>query len=163
MLITVSAAIAHLRLSDDYPASQLEVYCLAAEQSAQQFLNRRVFATAALLAAAVAAVPSAVAAASAACSSALVVADALEDSEARAMAREHAFASLRDAKWRAQETYQGLALDDPVHGKVIEAAMLLIVGHLYSERVDSNASNSVEQLPKASQLLLFPLRVGLGV
>ena len=79
------------------------------------------------------------------------------------MAREHACATLRDAKRRAQETYDGLALDDPVHGKVIEAAMLLIVGHLYSERADSKEGGSVVQVPTASQLLLFPLRVGLGV
>lgn len=45
----------------------------------------------------------------------------------------------------------------------IQAALLLIVGHLYANREDVLAGVSVAQLPHGSQYLLQPYRTGMGV
>ena len=52
-LVEMAQAKAHLRVDEDYPDDQLSIYLGAAEEQAQEFLNRRVYATAELLAAAV--------------------------------------------------------------------------------------------------------------
>ena len=45
----------------------------------------------------------------------------------------------------------------------IQAALLLIVGHLYANREDVLAGVSVAQLPNGSQYLMQPYRSGMGV
>ena len=43
-LVSLEEARFHLRAEPDYPAEQITLYLSAAEESAQDFLNRRVFA-----------------------------------------------------------------------------------------------------------------------
>jgi len=45
----------------------------------------------------------------------------------------------------------------------IEAACLLIVGHLFAHREDVVIGSSATTLPRGSEHLLFPYRVGMGV
>ncbi|MDQ2139582.1 head-tail connector protein [Alcaligenaceae bacterium B3P038] len=52
-LVEMAQVKAHLRVDEDYPDDQLAIYVGAAEEQAQEFLNRRVYATAEMLAAAV--------------------------------------------------------------------------------------------------------------
>lgn len=63
----------------------------------------------------------------------------------------------------ATELAQGLDIAGIVINPAIQAALLLIVGHLYANREDVLAGVSVAQLPNGSQYLLQPYRSGMGV
>ena len=63
----------------------------------------------------------------------------------------------------ATELARGLDTAGIVINPAIQAALLLIVGHLYANREDVLAGVSVAQLPNGSQYLLQPYRAGLGV
>lgn len=113
MLVTPDQARAHLHAEPDYPIEQVQVYLDAAEEQAQEFLNRRVYATASGMA------------------------DAVLVSEAG---------------------------DDPmVVNKSIQAAILLIFGHLAANREDVITGTIATDLPMGSRTLLQPYRVGMGV
>ncbi|WP_423192975.1 head-tail connector protein [Cupriavidus sp. H18C2] len=58
----------------------------------------------------------------------------------------------------------GTAGDDPmVANAEVQAAVLLTVGHLYSNREDVVVGATVDELPRGARDLLQPYRVGLGV
>ena len=156
-VITLATAKAHLRLESDYPDAQVQGKLDAAELSAAQFLNRRVFANDAALTAAVGAVPAALVAAGTAYQAALTTAGEIEDSVARCAAEGHALRVYRDAQTLASETYAGIVINPQ-----IEAAILLTLGHLFENRQDVQ-QGAVQQLPIGAEQLLFPFRVGLGV
>lgn len=63
----------------------------------------------------------------------------------------------------ATELARGLDTAGIVINPAIQAALLLIVGHLYANREDVLAGVSVAQLPNGSQYLLQPYRSGMGV
>ena len=63
----------------------------------------------------------------------------------------------------ATELAQGLDTAGIAINPAIQAALLLIVGHLYANREDVLAGVSVAQLPNGSQSLLQPYRSGMGV
>ena len=63
----------------------------------------------------------------------------------------------------ATELAQGLDTAGIVINPAIQAALLLIVGHLYANREDVLAGVSVAQLPNGSQYLMQPYRIGMGV
>lgn len=63
----------------------------------------------------------------------------------------------------ATELAQGPDTAGIVINPAIQAALLLIVGHLYANREDVLAGVSVAQLPNGSQYLLQPYRSGMGV
>lgn len=157
-LLDLPTAKSHLRVDDDYPDEQVEPYLLAAELSAQEFLNRRVFASAAAMAAAVAAVPAALEAAVAARDAALEAAEDIEDAGQACEARAYACHVYSQALEAARETRYGVVVDD-----LIKAAMLLILGHLFDNRKDVQTGISVAELPMGSRVLLQPYRIGLGV
>ena len=58
---------------------------------------------------------------------------------------------------------QGADTAGIVINPAIQAALLLIVGHLYANREDVLAGVSVAQRPNGSQYLLQPYRSGMGV
>lgn len=157
-LLDLPMVKSHLRLDDDYPDEQVEPYMLAAELSAQQFLNRRVFATQSAMATAVAAVPAALSAATAAHTAAIEAANEIEDAVERCAAIAYADEVYRAAHEAAQETRYGIVIND-----LIKAGMLLILGHLYENRQDVQAGVSAVQIPMGSHFMLQPYRIGLGV
>ena len=63
----------------------------------------------------------------------------------------------------ATELAKGLDTAGIVINPAIQAALLLIVGHLYANREDVLAGVSVAQLPNGSQYLMQPYRIGMGV
>lgn len=156
-LIDLDTARAHLRVESDYPADQIEPYLFAAELSATNYLNRGVFADANALSTAVAAVPGQLTTARTDYEAAMTAAEAIEDTDIRAMATEAAGATYRRARASAQEIY-----DSTVTNAAIQAAILLILGHLFENRQDVQ-SLQPHELPMGSVHLLFPYRVGLGV
>lgn len=156
-LIDLAAAKAHLRLESDYPDDQVQGKLDAAESSAAQFLNRRIFKDQSALETAVGVVPTALSAAGVSYQAALAAANAIDDHVARCAAQGYALRSYRAALTLADETYAGI-----VTNAQIEAAILLTLGHLFENRQDVQ-QGTVQQLPVGATQLLFPFRVGLGV
>ena len=63
----------------------------------------------------------------------------------------------------ATELAQGLDTAGIVINPAIQAALLLIVGHLYANREDMVVGVSATQLPSGAEYLLQPSRIGMGV
>lgn len=156
-IIALTTAKAHLRLESDYPDDQVQGKLDAAESSAAQFLNRRIFEDQGALDTAVAAVPAALVAAGAAYQAAMTTAGEIEDAVARCAAEGYALRVYRSAQTAADETYAGIVMNPQ-----IEAAILLTLGHIFENRQDVQ-QGAVQQLPIGATQLLFPFRVGLGV
>lgn len=111
-LVDLEIAAHHLRIDAGTVDPLVPLYLGAAEESAQEYLNRRVYATADEMAAAVLA---------------------------------------------------GSAGADPMMvNDAIRAAVLLILGHLYTNREDVGTV-ALAALPRGSRDLLTPYRVGWGV
>lgn len=157
-IIDIATAKQHLRLQSDYPDPQVSPYLGAAELFASEFLNRKVFATQDEFDAALAAVPAALAAAGLVYEAALSAATVIEDSVTRCAAEAQARRVYRQAQTDAAETYRGM-----VTNKLINAAILLTLGHLFENRQENVAGVTVTELKLGAQRLLFPFRVGLGV
>jgi len=158
MLIALPAIKAHLRLEADYPDAQVSIYADAAAEAAAQFMNRRVFATDADLLAARALVPAALQAASVAHAAAVEAASQISDPVLRCAELDSADSVYRAAQAAAAETRAGLVINAAVN-----AAILLICGHLFENRQDVITGTIATQIPNGSLYLLQPYRVGLGV
>lgn len=63
----------------------------------------------------------------------------------------------------ADATAQGADTAGIVINSAIQAALLLIVGHLFANREDVVVGVSATQLPNGAQYLLQPYRSGMGV
>ncbi|WP_219209454.1 head-tail connector protein [Variovorax boronicumulans] len=157
-LIELPAAKAHLRLDDDYPDDQVQPYLDAAELSASTFLNRAVFATQGELDEAVAAVPAALIAAGEVYDAAMLVANEIGNPVARCAARDFACRVYTEAQAKALETRCGIVVNS-----MIQAGILLILGHLFENRQENVVGTIVAELKLGAQHLLFPYRIGLGV
>lgn len=158
MLVTVAEARANHGIDDDYPEAPITLKLMAAEQFAQTFLNRKVYADDAALTAARALVPAAILAAGVAYEAAVDAADLIEDEVAAEMAHAYAESTYTQALTVARETFAGIVVNEQ-----IKAAILLIFGHLFENHEDVVVGTIAEQLPMGSQYLLQPLRVGMGV
>jgi len=113
MLVSMELAKHHLRVDPDYPDSQVSVYLGAAERLAEEFMNRKVYATAEDMAAAI---------------------------------------------------LSGDAGESPiVANDLILAAILLMLGHLHSNRENTVVGATVSTIPTGFEDLLRPFRLGMGV
>ena len=160
-LVDLLTAKLHLRLEPDYPDEQVAPYLLAAESAALQFLNRAVFATDDALTQAIAVVPAQVAGALAANTASIADAAALQvtDPDGAAALRDGAEVALRNARAVAAETRAGIVINPS-----IQAAILLMLGHLFTNREDSTPGTAPAMpLPNGAQWLLQPFRAHMGV
>lgn len=157
-LIDLPTAKAHLRLESDYPDGQVEPYLNAAELLAAQFLNRRIYADGGAMAAAASGVQTALLAAGVAYQGALDDALAITDCVARKVLRESALGIYKDAQTEAREVLAGIVTND-----LIEAGILLILGHLFENRQEYIVGTIVAKLPMGAHHLLQPFRVDMGV
>lgn len=155
-LVTIDQVRVHCRAEPEDDAL-LELYAKGAERAAQEFLNRRVFATAEDLQAAVAAMPAAVATAEAAHRVAREAAREL-GGESRCMAEMAADAVWHDATRLARETAMGMVVNDDIRD-----AVLLITAHRYRNREDVITGTIATKMPQGATTILWPYRVGLGV
>lgn len=156
-VISIDVAMQHLRAETD-DQTLVQALLDAAEESAGQFMQRRFYADAAARSAALLAVPAARNAARAVFDQSEAAAAALSNFEDRcaalAEAREIFDEALRDCVMQAR----GIVINS-----AIQAACLLIVGHLYANREDVVTGVTATELPLGSQHLLWPYRIGLGV
>lgn len=159
-VISIDTAIEHLRAEDDDRAF-VQGLLEAAEGAACDFMQRRIFADDSALAAGRAAAVAMRAQARAAYATAFASAQLIEDWEGQSSAMTDADFDLKQAMAIADAMARGLVLDSTV-----QAACLLIVGHLYTNREDVVAgagTKTAVTLPQGSRFLLAPYRVQMGV
>jgi hypothetical protein len=155
-LVDVDTAARELRITlETGEDADLERKLNSAQEQAQSFLGRNVYATQEELTAAIDAAPATLSAASAAYDAARDAACAMENHhEARLNAR-LAKDTYNEAIEAWQRTVRGMVANDSVR-----TAILLITGSLWEHRGDEDA---IEGIPKAALAILWPFRIGLGV
>jgi hypothetical protein len=154
IFVTTSEAKLHLRVDSADEDALIGVYITAAEQMAVALLDRGVYADGTALGVAKAAAPGELDTAIAAYESAIAAAEALADETAKAASIQTAGNDLL----RAQVAHRH-AMDGMVVNEAIKAAVLLIVGSLYTQREDVVVGVSVAKLPNGAEWLLAPYRV----
>lgn len=152
-IVTLEAARAHLRLEDDYPADQIQVYVDGAIDAAAAYLNRAVFEAAEQRDAARGEIPAQLKAAQAAYDDALTAAADLEDETERQATVEVAAQALRDAKQSAAWNLHGIVVTPSVRN-----AILLTLGHLHANREEVVVGAPASELPRGARDLLRPFR-----
>ena len=152
--VTTSEAKLHLRVDSADEDALIGVYITAAEQMAIALLDRGVYADGTALGVAKAAAPGELDTAIAAYESAIAAAEALADETAKAASIQTAGNGLLRAKVAHRHAMDGMVVNE-----AIKAAVLLIVGSLYTQREDAVVGVSVEQLPNGAEWLLAPYRV----
>lgn len=158
MLLTLEQARLHLRQDGTDDASDLTLKIGAAELMAAEFMNRHVYADSTALGAAMAAAPGVLEDATLAYDAAMASAGAMSSSFARELFEFSALKAYQAAQAQIAMTCNGMVLND-----AIKAAMLLILGHLYTNREDVITGTIATDLPMGSRSLLQPYRVGMGV
>lgn len=153
-LVTLESAKLHLRVDSADEDALIGVYITAAEQMAIALLDRGVYADDTALGVAKAAAPGELDTAIAAYESAIAAAEALADETAIAAAIQTAGNGLLRAKVAHRQAMDGMVVNE-----AIKAAVLLIVGSLYTQREDVVVGVSVAQLPNGAEWLLAPYKV----
>lgn len=156
-VITIDLAMHHL-LAEPDDQELVQAQLDAAEEAAMQFLNRRFYLDQVALDTARAGVPGAMLQAKAANAAAVVAAEAEQDNGLRCRLLEHARQALADAYDQADAIAYGMVLNPS-----IQAACLLKLGHLFANREEVVTGTIATELPLASQYLLMPYRIRMGV
>ncbi|MFK5733863.1 phage gp6-like head-tail connector protein [Pseudomonas urmiensis] len=156
-VIAIDLAMHHL-LAEPEDQVLVQAQLDAAEEAAMQFLNRRFFVDQVALDQARAGVSTAMEQAREANATAVAAAEAEQDHAMRCRLLEHARQALADAYDQADATAYGMVLN-----AAIQAACLLKLGHLFANREDVVTGTIATELPLASQHLLMPYRIRMGV
>ncbi|MFJ4589067.1 head-tail connector protein [Pseudomonas moraviensis] len=156
-VIDIELAMKHL-LAEPEDQVLVQAQLDAAEEAAQQFLQRRFFVDQAAVNAAKSETVQRTRAARDVYAAAVAVADLPDNHEFRCRLREQARQSLA-------ETYESIDMDE--YGIVINAAItaacLLKLGHLFANREEVVTGTISTELPLASKSLLMPYRIRMGV
>lgn len=152
--VTLAEAKLHLRVDGNDEDSLIGLYINAAEQAAIKALDRGVYADNTALQTAMTAAPAALTAATAAKEAAVTAAEALTDADEKAAALQAAENAYLRALVAYRQVFDGIVVNDQ-----IKAAVLLTVGHLYSNREDAVVGASVAALPNGADYLLQPYKV----
>lgn len=155
--IAIEIAMHHLLAEPDDQAL-VQAYLDAAEEAAMQFLNRRFYLDQVELDSARAGVAQVMRHAKAANVEAVAAADLELDHSLRCRLLEHARGALAEAYDRADAIAYGMVINP-----AIQAACLLKLGHLFANREEVVTGETVAELPLASQNLLMPYRIRMGV
>ena len=158
--INVEVAIEHLRAEDD-DREFIQGLLDAAEEAACNFMARRVYADAPAMVAGRAAAVELRAQARISYSAAMATADLIYEEDDRLSAVEIAGYNLKHAITQSEAMSLSIVLTP-----AIQAACLLILGHLYTNREDVLAgagTMTAVALPQGSRFLLAPYRVQMGV
>jgi hypothetical protein len=156
-VIDIELAMKHL-LAEPEDQVLVQAQLDAAEEAAMQFLQRRFFADQTALEAAMAGIASSMAAARVTYESAKLDADGFEDLSDKCRLREQARQRFGDALEAMDMDAYGLVIN-----AAITAACLLKLGHLFANREEVITGTIATELPLASQSLLMPYRIRMGV
>lgn len=157
-LISTATARAHLRVTLTAEDTLIAIWCGAAEKSAIQFIQRKLYADADALAAAKAAAPTTLSAATTAYDAAIEAADLIENAVEQEAAACQAVMDYEEAQADYARTMNGIVIEDD-----IRAAMLLTIRHLYDNRGSVVVGTIASELPLGVKHLLQPYRRGMGV
>lgn len=155
LLVDLASAKRELRVLHDAEDTEIERKLGAAQEQAQAFLNRNVYADTYELDEAVIAAPEVLRDATLAYEAAMDAAGLLETQAERDLA----YADARAAMAEAQEAYR-MARRGMVVNESIRTAILLTAGSLWEHRGDED---SVQGVPPAARAFLWPYRIGLGI
>ncbi|WP_236236562.1 head-tail connector protein [Pseudomonas faucium] len=156
-VIALDAAMNHLR-ADSEDLDLVQAQLDAAEEAAMKFLNRRFYLDQVALDIARTGVHGTLQAAKSANAAATEAAEAEQDHALRCRLLEHARQALADAYDQADAVAYGMVLNP-----AIQAACLLKLGHLFANREEVVTGTIAAELPLASQHLLMPYRIRMGV
>lgn len=156
-VIAIEVAMHHL-LAEPEDQVLVQAQLDAAEEAAMQFLNRRFYLDQATLDEARAGVPTAMQEAKEANAAAVAAAELEPDLTLRCCLLEHARQALADAYDQADAIAYGMVVNP-----AIQAACLLKLGHLFANREEVVTGTIATELPLASQHLLMPYRIRMGV
>ncbi|MCF3155654.1 head-tail connector protein [Pseudomonas juntendi] len=156
-VIAIEVAMHHL-LAEPEDQVLVQAQLDAAEGTAMQFLNRRFYLDQVALDEARAGVQAAMQQAKEANAEAVAAAEAEQDHTLRCRLLEHARQALADAYDQADAIAYGMVLNP-----AIQAACLLKLGHLFANREEVVTGATATELPLASQHLLMPYRIRMGV
>lgn len=156
-VIAIDLAMHHL-LAEPEDQVLVEAQLGAAEDAAMNFLNRRFYLDQMALDQARAGVSAAMQQAREANAAAVAAAEAEQDHTLRCRLLEHARQTLADAYEQADAIVYGMVLNP-----AIQAACLLKLGHLFANREEVVTGTTAVELPLASQHLLMPHRIRMGV
>lgn len=156
-VIAIDLAMHHL-LAEPEDQALVEVQLAAAEDAAMDFLNRRFYLNQVALEAARAGVQEMMQEAKEANAAALDDADAEQDHTIRCRLLEHVRKALAAAYDQADAIAYGMVINPS-----IQAACLLKLGHLFANREEVVTGATAVELPLASQHLLMPHRIRMGV
>ncbi|AJG17332.1 phage gp6-like head-tail connector protein [Pseudomonas plecoglossicida] len=156
-VIAIDVAMHHLLAEpDDQVLVQAQLD--AAEEAAMMFLNRRFYLDQVALDTARTGVHGALQAAKSANAAAVAAAEAEQDHTLRCRLLDHARQALADAYDQADAIAYGMVLNP-----AIQSACLLKLGHLFANREEVATGTTAVELPLASQHLLMPYRIRMGV
>lgn len=156
-VIAIDLAMHHLLAEpDDQVLVQAQLD--AAEDAAMNFLNRRFYLDQVTLDQARAGVPSAMQQAKDVHAAAVAAAESEQDHALRCRLLEHARQALAEAYDQADAIAYGMVINPS-----IQAACLLKLGHLFANREEVVTGSTAVELPLASQHLLMPYRIRMGV
>ncbi|MFJ3121046.1 head-tail connector protein [Pseudomonas protegens] len=156
-VIAIDVAMHHL-LAEPEDQVLVQAQLEAAEGAAMNFLNRRFYPDQVELDQARAGVPAAMRAAKEVNAAAVAAAEAEQDHALRCRLLGHARQALADAYDQCDSIAYGMVLNP-----AIQAACLLKLGHLFANREDVVTGTIATELPVASQHLLMPYRIRMGV
>lgn len=156
-VIAIDVAMHHL-LAEPEDLVLVQAQLDAAEEAAMQFLNRRFYLDQVTLDEARAGVSAALRQAKEANAAAVAAAEQEPDITLRCRLLEHARQALADAYDQADAIAYGMVVNP-----AIQAACLLKLGHLFANREEVVTGTTVAELPLASQHLLMPYRIRMGV
>lgn len=152
-LVTVAQARAQARVEDSYPEAQLTAALKGAEDAAQAYLNRAVFATPEELTTDRAAYATKMATAKADYDAAVAAAELLTNETEKAAALQIASVDYQEAQAAAERTLHAMVVNDS-----IVSAILLTFGHLFANREDVVVGAPAVELPLGARSLLRPYR-----
>ena len=158
MLLTLTTAKQHLRVTHDSEDAIITLYLLAAEQAAVSYLDRKVYSDSASLIAAVAAAPAAFSAGRAAYITAIDAAMLVTDADEKAEAVRVADLAYSRVRIESRQVHDGIVLNE-----AISEAILLTLGSSFANREDVVVGLSVAQLPVGAHLRLQLYRMGMGL
>lgn len=156
-VIDIDLAMRHL-LAEPEDQVLIQAQLDAAEDAASKFIQRRFYADQAALSTAASTVRTRQIAARAAYEAALVDAEDIDNACDRDASVRVACQVFADATAESLAIAQGIVINPS-----ITAACLLKLGHLFANREEVVTAVSAVELPIASQSLLMPYRIGMGI
>lgn len=156
-VISIAIAMQHL-LAEEEDQVLVQAMLDGAEESASQYMQRRFYADQDALDAALAEVPAAISSTRIRYEQAVAAADVVVDLNDRRGARDRAAQAFADARAEVEMKARGFVINS-----AIQAACLLILGHLFANREDVATGVTVAEIPMGSRHLLAPYRTGMGV